>query len=63
MSEECEHVWVDARLTSGQGIRHCLNCPRWRLSATTFVVRRRDPEDTRRSMEETSRALGDHRDV
>jgi hypothetical protein len=60
MTETCDHEWVEAFLTDGRPISQCSKCPRWRLEIRPIS---RDPENTRRSMEETSRYLGEHRDV
>lgn len=62
--EPCEHEWRDDRLAlDGAPIKQCIRCPRWKLALTPPFRRHRDPENTRRSMEETSRYLGEHRDV
>ena len=61
--EPREHVWERGRLTGGTPIDQCTQCPRWKLSVWAPFVFHRDPEKTRRSMEETSRYLGEHRDV
>jgi hypothetical protein len=63
--EYCEpsrHEWERGHLTDGRPIDQCTRCPRWKLSVFRPFFHR-DPENTRRSMEETSRALGEHRDV
>lgn len=59
--ENCQHEWKRGRLTDGRPIDSCTKCPRWKLSILAFTSR--DPERRRRSMEETSRHLGEHRDV
>lgn len=63
MTEPCDHEWVDDGQLPGHGaVQQCIKCPCWR---TKWETRRhtRDPEDTRRAVEETSRYLGEHRDV
>ena len=62
MNEDCDHEWTDGELTDGRPIRQCAKCPRWALSLVP-ARRIRDPESRRRAMEETSRYLGEHRDV
>ena len=60
--EECEHDWSDEYLRlDGTKTRQCIKCPRWKVVHVPGR-RSRDPENTRRSMEETSRYLGEHRD-
>ncbi len=60
MAETCKHEWVEGALTDGRPVSQCRKCPRWKLGSWRPS---RDPESTRRSMEETSRYLGEHRDV
>lgn len=58
----CDHEWVTEVFTDGRPHDQCTKCPRSRLSIIQ-PRRIRDPESTRRAMEETSRYLGEHRDV
>lgn len=62
MTTPCDHEWTKTTLTDGRHVDQCTKCPRWKLS---IIQPRygRDPEHTRRAMEETSRYLGEHRDV